>query len=59
MTDYIHKEFPLNDEELGCRDSAETLVNSYEEEGTHPLRDKKANLVIRSLSQVLKLTCTV
>lgn len=41
MTDYIHKQFPLNDKELSCRDSAETLVNSYEEEGTHPVRDKK------------------
>lgn len=33
---YIHKELPLDDEELSCRHSAETLVCRDEEEGTHP-----------------------
>lgn len=33
---YIHKELPLQDEELSCRHSAETLVRRDEEEGTHP-----------------------
>lgn len=47
MTDYTHKQFPLNDEELSCRHGAETLVGSDEEEGTHPVRNK--SLVIQSL----------
>ena len=37
VSDYIHKEFPLDDEELSCRHSAETLVGCDEEEGTHPI----------------------
>lgn len=36
-TDYVHKEFPLDDEELSRRHSAETLVGCDEEEGTHPV----------------------
>lgn len=40
MWDYIHKQFPLNDEELSCRHSAEALVGGDEEEGTHPVRDR-------------------
>lgn len=37
---YLHKQLPLNDEELSCRHSAETLVDSDEEEGAHPVRDR-------------------
>lgn len=33
---YIHKQVPLDDEELRCRDGAETLVGGDEEEGAHP-----------------------
>lgn len=33
---YVHKELPLDDEELGCGHGAETLVCRDEEEGTHP-----------------------
>lgn len=40
-TDYAHKELPLDDEELSCRHSAETLVGSDEEESTHPVRRKE------------------
>lgn len=48
MADYVHKQFPLNDEELRCRHSAETLVNSDEEESTHPVKgNKPTNLVIK------------
>lgn len=38
LTDYLHKEFSLNDEELCSRHSTETLVCSDEEEGTHPVK---------------------
>jgi len=33
---YVHKQLPFSDEDLSCRHSAETLVGSDEEEGTHP-----------------------
>lgn len=46
LTVYIHKEFPLDDEELRCRHGAETLVCGDEEEGTHPVR--KTETVIQS-----------
>lgn len=41
LTDYIHKEFSLNDEELCSRHGTETLVCSDEEEGTHPVTKEK------------------
>lgn len=41
LTEYIHKQLPLRDEELSCRHSAETLVGSDEEEGTHPAGSNK------------------
>lgn len=50
LTDYIHEQFPLDDEELSCRHGAETLVGSDEEEGTHPVRrTAKLKLIIKSL----------
>lgn len=48
LTDHIHKQFPLDDEELGCRHSAETLVGGDEEEGSHPVRTKEQNSVFKS-----------
>lgn len=38
---YIHKELPLDDEDLSCRHGAETLVCRDEEEGTHPADAEK------------------
>ena len=38
MSEYVHKQLPLDDEELSCRHGAETLVGSDEEEGAHPVR---------------------
>lgn len=40
----IHKEFPLSDEELGCRHGAETLVGGDEEEGAHPVTNRSVSL---------------
>lgn len=40
----LHEEFPLSDEELGCRHSTETLVGSDEEEGAHPGAIRKAKV---------------
>ncbi len=50
LTVYIHKQFPLDDEELSCRHGAETLVGGDEEEGAHPVRGAaKQKPIIKSL----------
>lgn len=45
---YVHKELPLDDEELGCGHGAETLVCRDEEEGTHPadVKNKTMNVTL-------------
>lgn len=57
MTDHIHKQFPLDDEELSCRHSAETLVGRDEEEGTHPARGtaKQKQVVTSVITACLRL----
>lgn len=44
----IHKQFPLDDEELGCRHGAETLVGGDEEESSHPARTTEQNPDLKS-----------
>lgn len=46
---YIHKELPLDDEELSGRHSAETLVCCDEEEGTHPADAKKKKKTMNAI----------